>query len=68
MSTEIESFVCLKYSSIPISALFQAPVLSDLQLKLLDGPSISSDSITELKLETSASGAELERTLHLLSF
>lgn len=58
----------MKCRSVSTSALFQAPALPDLQLNLLDGPSISSTSTTELKLETSVSGAELEGTFHLLSF
>lgn len=62
MNTEIESFGCLKCRSIPISTLFQTPASPELQLELLDGSSISTDSITELKLETSERGAELEGT------
>lgn len=62
MNIEIESFGSLKRLSIPTSALLQASVSPELQLKLLDGSSISTDSITELKLETSERGAELEGT------
>lgn len=54
VGTEIECFVTLKYSSVSISALLQALASPAFQLKLLDGPS---DSITDLKLETSVSAA-----------
>lgn len=57
-----------EYSSIFISALFQASALPNLHFELLNGPSISSDIITEFKLETSVSGADLKRTFHLLLF
>lgn len=61
MNTEIESFGSFKCRSIPPST-FQASASPELQLELLDGSSISTDSITELKLETSECGAELEGT------
>lgn len=48
MRREMASSANLKYGSVSISALFQASASPDLQLKLLDGHSISSDSTTEL--------------------
>lgn len=58
MNTEFESFGSLKCRSIPPSTLFQGSASPELQLELLDGSSVS----TELKLETSECGAELEGT------
>lgn len=43
-------WVLLAWSTVQFLALIQASPLPDIQLKLLDGQSISSDNTTELKL------------------